>query len=219
VTVTAASENKKLNGDGLQVIACTEEPESTCPPCPLKGHGCYAGWIFGFRGRKLKHSTPAEVAWATSDGRPIRFFVVGDYWTFPKALELFLAAHRSRAAWGYTHSRNLHEVYLLNRDSDVTLNLSANTLKEADTLRRRGPTVCLIPTKTKVQHTPEGARVVWCPQEWGGTRDCVSCGGSKAPLCARKERDYVIGFYPHGAQARKALEVASDSEALQVDGS
>jgi hypothetical protein len=52
-----------------------------------------------------------------------------------------------------------------------TINLSANTLEEADTLARRkaGPVVVILPSDAAYHHverTPEGRKVIICPESY-----------------------------------------------------
>jgi hypothetical protein len=48
----------------------------------------------------------------------------------------------------------------------------------------------------------EPVRVVRCPAEYLDNVGCINCGNGK-PLCARLDRDYIIGFTGHGASKKK----------------
>ena len=48
-----------------------------------------------------------------------------------------------------------------------------------------------------------GARFVRCPAEYLPKFGCQNCGNGD-PLCARLDRDYVIGFTAHGVHKKKA---------------
>ena len=49
-----------------------------------------------------------------------------------------------------------------------------------------------------------GTRIVRCPEEYGAVGGCADCGGKDGPLCARLNRDFIIGFSAHGASKKKA---------------
>ena len=48
----------------------------------------------------------------------------------------------------------------------------------------------------------DGVRVVRCPEEYNDKISCINCGGVSGPLCARSNRNYVIGFTAHGNQKK-----------------
>tara|TARA_R110002126_G_scaffold287834_2_gene440885 strand:+ start:691 stop:1176 length:486 start_codon:yes stop_codon:yes gene_type:complete len=50
-----------------------------------------------------------------------------------------------------------------------------------------------------------GVTVVRCPAEYIERVNCGNCGG-KTPLCARPDRNYVIGFTAHGAAKIQAAD-------------
>jgi hypothetical protein len=103
-----------------------------------------------------------------------------------------------------------------------TINLSADTLAEADTLADLaiGPVVVLLDAIDGTRAdtvTPAGRKVVTCPATY---RDDISCGGGKirtngvtrdtkaCMLCARVNRKTVVGFPVHGAFKKIAGAVA-----------
>ena len=47
-------------------------------------------------------------------------------------------------------------------------------------------------------------RIVRCPAEYNDDVTCRNCGGKDGPLCARLNRDFIIGFTAHGASKKKA---------------
>ncbi len=49
-----------------------------------------------------------------------------------------------------------------------------------------------------------GTRVVRCPAEYNDAVTCRNCGGKDGPLCARLNRNFIIGFTAHGASKKKA---------------
>jgi hypothetical protein len=87
------------------------------------------------------------------------------------------------------------------------VNLSADTLAEADTMAglNIGPVVTVLPAdhSRKTCKTPTGRKVVTCPATYQDAVNCKNCA-----LCAKIDRDYIIGFPAHGAGKRKADTVA-----------
>ena len=107
---------------------------------------------------------------------------------------------------------NRRAVAAANR-AGFTVNASAETLAGADALAATGcaPVVALLPADTtdKVTRTPAGRRVVTCPATLDPTDTftCSGCGSGR-PLCARSDRDYIVGFPAHGSSTRKADALA-----------
>ena len=52
--------------------------------------------------------------------------------------------------------------------------------------------------------TCEGTKIVRCPAEYRNI-SCNSCGNGE-PLCARMDRDFIVGFTAHGPNKRKAAD-------------
>ncbi len=79
-----------------------------------------------------------------------------------------------------------------------TINLSANNLAHADSLRALGLPVCVtVPQSTPATfYTPAGAKGIICPAQ---TRSGVSCATCR--LCANQRRNVLIGFRFHGSGA------------------
>ena len=85
-----------------------------------------------------------------------------------------------------------------------TINISCDDMAEVDRALERGydATVVLPHDAGKgVTLTPGGRRVVTCPATYGPTQ-CIDCGKG-SPLCARKGRDYAVGFPAHGAGKKR----------------
>ena len=51
----------------------------------------------------------------------------------------------------------------------------------------------------------DSVKVVRCPAEYRDGFSCRDCGNG-APLCARLDRDYIVGFTAHGPSKRKAAD-------------
>jgi hypothetical protein len=58
---------------------------------------------------------------------------------------------------------------------------------------------------SKTQSAPFGVRIVRCPAEYRAGFSCRDCGNG-LPLCARLDRDYIIGFTAHGPSKKKATD-------------
>jgi len=56
------------------------------------------------------------------------------------------------------------------------------------------------PEKT---YTPEGRKIIVCPAQSRDDVTCKSCG-----LCARADRDAIIGFRAHGTREKLADSIA-----------
>ena len=121
-------------------------------------------------------------------------------------------ANAGRRGWTYTHKPVLGDDQraTMNRAAarhanrhGFTVNLSADTLAEADALADAdcGPVVVVLPMDSDYTvHTPGGRKVIVCPAQRGDVT-CADCG-----LCAR-QRSVIVGFLAHGSSARKAEAV------------
>ena len=94
----------------------------------------------------------------------------------------------------------------LNKDKTV-INYSADNLGAAAASIFNGvPAVAVVSEKSwegkKTQLAPHGLKVVRCPAEYQNI-SCNNCGNGE-PLCARLNRNYIIGFTAHGPNKRKA---------------
>jgi len=124
-----------------------------------------------------------------------------------RMLAELVEANRGKRGFTYSHKHasreNLAAIGEANRQG-FTINLSANTLKEADQLARKnaGPVVVILGSnaaRSTVDQTPEGRKVIVCPESYQQGIQCISCG-----LCADPNRTAIIGFPAHGAAFRKA---------------
>lgn len=204
---TARSCSRKLGP-----MPCCVVSDSTCPPsCPLLGDGCYA------------NSGPVGIHWRRTDAEgltweafcaKVQALPAGTLWRYGVAGDLPGAGvdidHRpmvmlkyanfGKTAIAYTHkpmnSASNREQIRRAAYFGLIVNISTHTPREADWAMALGiaPVVCLVPRETpQVSRTPWGAKVVVCPAQTRG----VTCQDCK--LCARPERDFVIGFLPHGS--------------------
>lgn len=121
-----------------------------------------------------------------------------------KALRALVTANKGKRGFTYTHKpmtpKNAAAVKSANTNG-FTVNLSADTLDEVDTLKALniGPVVVVLPwdQKDNIQ-TAAGHTIVICPATQRDNVTCASCG-----LCAWKDRKVVIGFPAHGAKKKQ----------------
>lgn len=208
-------------------IPVSTTTQKTCPPsCPLFAK-CYAAsgplalhWSAVTRGER---GTPwaefVQKIAALPRGQLWRHAQAGD---LPGAgeriaageLRALVAANAGRRGFTYTHKHRRRENLPLIREANAagfTVNLSANSLRHADTLADTGagPVVTLLPAAAanadtpKTYATPAGRKVIVCPATY---RDGVSCATCR--LCSVATRSVVIGFPAHGSGARHADTVA-----------
>lgn len=131
----------------------------------------------------------------------------GDRIDVKKLAELISAAKNTK---GFTYKHkpigyngfklvNAQAIYASNQ-SGFTINLSANTLVEADSFYDFGigPVVSVLQTDSPLKvKTPKGRKVIVCPAEYKEDVQCETC-----KLCAKKDRKVIIGFRAHGTKKR-----------------
>ncbi len=202
-------------------IAVSTTSADSCPiSCPLKSAGCYADtgplalhWrkVGGERGVNLKSFTASLESLPSK--APFRHNQAGDLPQIDGALDGLACSQIGWAAshlrgFTYTHhvptAHNLPILQALN--SNLAVNLSADNLTEADELAGLGlPVVSVVPRDTPKRFvTPAGRRGIVCPaQEKGTNTTCATC-----MVCEKRDRNYIVGFRAHGAQAKQAERVA-----------
>jgi len=206
-------------------IPVSTSSKGTCPTsCPLYALGCYAGggplamhWravTIGLRGDEWPVFV-SKIA-ALPDGQLWRHNQAGD---LPgadskidrKALLALAKANEGKRGFTYTHKpmtkANVATVMAVNA-AGFTINLSANTLADADRLAdtKAGPVVVVLDAAEGVRHTvttPAGRTVETCPATY---RDDVSC--ATCQLCQRVDRKVIVGFPAHGVSKKAAAAVA-----------
>jgi len=119
-------------------------------------------------------------------------------------LSELIEANKGKRGFTYTHKHHLVKNLRIIRNANrkgFTINLSANSLKQADFLASQacGPVVTVLPsTQTTNCLTPAGRRVVICPAT---NRDNVSC--ATCQLCQKVNRSVIIGFPAHGSSYKR----------------
>lgn len=220
VHLTLKSRNEKV---GPIPVSTTES--KTCPKaCPFKKAGCYAdgGPLALFWGKVDR--CQAGTDWgsfcdqvkALPEGQLWRHNQAGDLPSSdarkidPEAMDQLVTANSGKRGFTYTH----HDMTAGNNAGIVkhsnmlgfTVNLSGNNLKHADALAALdvGPVVAVVP-EDHPEHstTPEGRKVVVCPEQTGKAKSCAECA-----LCQKVDRKVIVAFRAHGVSKRKAIMIA-----------
>lgn len=215
--ITLRSANSKVGP-----IPVTTSSRKFCPDaCPLKGGPCYAEmgplalhWnkvTDGTRGITLS-ALCATIA-ALPDEQLWRHNQAGDLPGDGKYLDeadcrALVAANKGKRGFTYTHYspwyvRNSRILLAMNQGG-FTVNLSADTLSEADKLASLniGPVVVLLPPEqTSNCETPRGRKVVVCPATQREDVSCATC-----QLCSR-QRETIVGFPAHGPRKNQVFKV------------
>jgi len=211
-------------------IPVTYSAENTCPPsCPHFRGSCYAegfhtrlawnragrdGLAWGELCKRIE-SLPLNTLW--------RHNIAGD---LPgegenvdiKALAALVLANLGKRGFTYSHKKSpsaIRAIRSANR-AGFTINLSADDAGEADTLAKlnAGPVVSVVPIDCpEKSETPEGRKIIVCPAQSRENVTCETCG-----LCARADRDVIIGFRAHGTRAKKADVIARKVIPIAIAG-
>lgn len=119
----------------------------------------------------------------------------------PVKLGQLVKANRRKRGFTYSHWKDQKSIEWFAHANawGFTVNLSADTIGEADKLYGRGSPVVVVvsSTTTKNFKTPAGHSVVICPAT---QRDDVSC--ATCQLCQR-QRSTIVAFPAHGSGARR----------------
>jgi hypothetical protein len=240
VYLTIKSSNGKVGPIPVSTIS-----SETCPDaCPLKASGCYADHgPLSIIWRALS-SHAASAVWHNSVGAKFQSLTWNQYcaeiaalpagqsWRHGQAGDLPGIGDRiDRAALrklvkantgkrGWTHkpvlrnAANRHAIASANAGG-FTINLSANSLSEVDSLvaLNIAPVAVVLPADVHGKQdifTVKGTRVVVCPATYRDDVTCADC------LLCQRQRDCVVGFPAHGAAKRKASNVASRAVVARV---
>lgn len=220
VHLTLKSRNEKV---GPIPVSTTEA--KTCPTsCPFKKNGCYAdgGPLALFWGKVSRGD--AGVSWgefcdqvqALPEGQLWRHNQAGDLPSSDgvmidhQAMAELVQANKGKRGFTYTHhdmAQGVNAALVKHaNENGFTVNLSGNTLGHADTLAglEIGPVVAVVP-EDHPEHstTPEGRKVVVCPEQTGKAKSCAEC-----KLCQKSERAVIVAFRAHGVSKRKAIAIA-----------
>jgi hypothetical protein len=238
--MTAISSNAKTGA-----IAVSTTSQNSCPSaCNLKGAGCYAeSGNLGIHWRAVaKHKTELLDNGKKARGLTLDEFCdaieslpkksifrhnqAGDLPSLDGeninglALRTIVASVKNRKlrAFTYTHYKpqgeNLAELEHA-ISNGFTINLSANSLDEADKFKALGfPVAVVLPANTdkglRSFNTEKGNKVVVCPTNYNENITCSSC-----LICANSSKERaIVGFVAHGVGKNKAT-IASASESAK----
>ena len=211
-------------------IPVTMTERNSCPDnCGLKANGCYAemGHIriyWNNVNKPFKQGKNGFSGGSIEDlARNIARLPKGQLWRMNQAGDLahdnqvidftelsqIVRANRGKRGFTYTHhDTSIHanrEFIRLANEGGFTVNLSADTLAQADELSALniGPVVTLLAIDAqKVSYTPAGNTVIQCPATYRENFTCAECA-----ICAVASRKAIIGFPVHGVAKRKAENV------------
>lgn len=222
VSLTLKSSNAKVGP-----IPVSTTSAETCPDvCPLKAKGCYAkaGHYTNLHWQRVTEgkvgyewSAFVDKVAALPDGTLWRHNVAGDLpgagdTVDAAALAALVSANAGKRGFTYTHKPvdggNLAAIRSANA-AGFTVNLSADTLAEADQLADTGagPVVVVLALPEGIRHdvtTPAGRKVATCPATYRDDVTCASCG-----LCQRADRKVIVGFPAHGSAKKAAAAIAA----------
>lgn len=223
VHLTLKSGNEKTGK-----IPCSMTERSSCPStCPFYNKGCYA--LYG----------PCKMHWDKVSARGLEWkkfcaevekFEPGQIWRHNVAgdlpgrdnkidsakLSALVKANHGKMGYTYSHKQLLSGKYAKDNRKQIkaankgglTINLSANSLAEVDKLAalKIGPVTVVLPADCKDKlKTPKGRTVIKCPAQ---SKEGISCENCK--LCARPNRNVVIGFAAHGAATKTVSEIVGN---------
>lgn len=211
VHLTLVSSNSKTGP-----IPVSTTSKASCPPDCGQRDACYAAsgplaihWDAVTRGaRGTDWPTFCARIDALPDGQLWRHDQAGDMppddtgkTVDPVRLGQLVKANHKKRGFTYSHWKDDASIawFALSNAWGFTVNLSADTIAEADRLYGRGSPVVVVVSSTTTDNflTPAGHRVVVCPAT---QRDDVSC--STCQLCQR-QRDAIVAFPAHGSSKRR----------------
>jgi hypothetical protein len=217
VSLSNKSNNVKT---GPIPVSMTEE--KSCPnECPLKGTDCYAKFNYlGIVWNRLSKKDFGD-NWTTFCNR-VKKMPLKQLWRHNQAGDLpqnkrglihtskmrqLLKACKHTNGFTYTHYDPTNEhnkkILLETVGSGLTVNLSADTLTQADEYSKIGlPVVVILPSDApdRGNKTPGGLPIVVCPAQ---TTD-ITCADCK--LCQVSTRKCIVGFKAHGTAKKRLSE-------------
>lgn len=210
---------EKSSNAKVGAIPVTNSPRQTCPSnCPLSGDGgCYAEAGFhtrlnwnkvdsGERGldwplflAKIE-ALPKDQLWrhnVSGDLPAVRDNEINSF----KVRQL-IKANKGKRGFTYTHYPLTVENRKVIVESNVmgfTINASCETIDQAVKVHKSGiPSVTLLPEDAPKKQEHDGVTIATCPATYMDT-SCKECG-----LCARQDRNVVVGFPVHGTRKNAA---------------
>lgn len=222
--LTRVSANRKVGPIPVSTVSNVTCPDS----CPLKANGCYAeGGPLNIHWRKVSKGLRGGSFEAFL--KLIRSLPRGQMWRHAQAGDLpgegdridrdqmiqLASANQRRPVIAYSHKPPTEDNISILREAQelgFSVNLSADTLTEADELAKTGlPVVVILPQEYQKREdenqsdyharlhemkriTPAGRKIAVCPATYTET-NCAQCGA-----CAKPSRTTIIGFPAHGSR-------------------
>ena len=218
---TTGSSNSKTG----PMLVTTQSSDTCADSCPFNvksgGNGCYAHygplawhWSKVTSGQRIKNWQEFLTAVKKQQkGSLWRLSQAGDLPGYKgridkTKLQDIIDANKSHKGFTFTHKPLTETNKALIKhanDNGFTINLSADSLSDADKKAALGIGPVAVPIAIDPENwpktTPEGRPIVVCLNV---TKDltCVECG-----LCAVAKRKSVVGFPAHGTAKRKIEEI------------
>jgi hypothetical protein len=211
VHITATSSNVKTGP-----IPVSTTSKDSCPSDCGQREECYAAsgplaihWDAVTRGtRGTDWPTFCAAIDALPDGQLWRHNQAGDMppdctgkTVDPVRLGQLVAANRKKRGFTYSHWKDDQSIEWFAHANawGFTVNLSADTIAEADRLYGRGSPVVVVVSSTVTENftSPAGHRVVICPATQHDDVSCMTC-----QLCQR-QRTSIVAFPAHGSKYRR----------------
>lgn len=196
-------------GNIKTAIPTTRSWRGSCPSsCPLMGKACYAEnfpmvihWDKLTR-EGLSYADLLEEIKALRRGRLWRHNDAGDLIGNADTIDItaltaLVEANRGRRGFTYTHwgwRANAEVLKWANRNG-FTINVSASDVSDALEAFNAGlPTTVILNTDGQKMVKVGSVRIIICPAQRKKIT-CAECG-----LCQKADRNYLIGFWPHGTK-------------------
>lgn len=211
-------------------IPVTMTDRDSCPTsCSLRERGCYAEES---RNSRIHWSRISKYGMSWADFLAhVRALPPGQLWRHNEAGDLpgigdaidktkllsLVEANRGRRGFTFTHkplkgNRQLIKTAVRN---GFTINLSADSIAQADTLFKTGlPVTVVVPASwpSRATRSPGGNIVVVCPAQ---RRDDMTCATCK--LCAIPDRGLIVAFRAHGLRKALVSEIVKSKRAIPVE--
>ena len=216
VHLTNVSGNRKVGP-----IKVTTSDKESCPSeCGIKAE-CYAGGgPLAIHWNKVREGERGD-NWDGFVNR-VKRFRKNELWRHNQAGDLppnadgKLDADKCEAladaashtdGWTYTHydptdAHNNSVIKGMNEIGGLVVNLSADTMEQADTYHELGiaPVTVVLPedAPNKGNKTPNGLPILVCPAQIADEIACDTC-----KVCQKRDRKCIVGFKAHGSRRKK----------------
>lgn len=127
------------------------------------------------------------------------------YEAVPRGGVAFTFTHFHRSRWAHRYPA---------KKGRTTINHSCDSLAVAKASLAAGvPTAMNITPSEYLKAREQGVKVKTCPlasiskkSDKNSGRNCSNCGGSRGPICAWPDRDFIVAFINHGSAAKRAAD-------------